>query len=87
MTSPEPGEFAVARDGEILRCPWHGWEFNLKTGKSVFNPHDVWVRSYPVAHEGGPEEEEAAAKDRIETYTVTVEDSSKDQRKVLIVEL
>ncbi len=24
------------REGEILRCPWHAWEFDLKTGEAVF---------------------------------------------------
>ena len=26
------------RSGEILRCPWHGWEFDLATGRSVVEP-------------------------------------------------
>ena len=34
----KPGEYAWAREGEILRCPWHGWEFDITTGRSVFNP-------------------------------------------------
>ena len=25
------------RDGHVM-CPWHGWEFNLKTGACAFNP-------------------------------------------------
>ncbi len=32
-----PGEFVWGRDGEILRCPWHGWEFDLETGAAVFD--------------------------------------------------
>ena len=40
-------EFKYGRDQEIIRCPWHGWEFNLKTGKSLFSDR-VRVRSYPV---------------------------------------
>jgi nitrite reductase/ring-hydroxylating ferredoxin subunit len=36
----EAGSSAVervrqVRAGEVLRCPWHGWEFDLKTGKSL----------------------------------------------------
>jgi nitrite reductase (NADH) small subunit len=37
----EVGEYLFERDGEIIRCPWHGWEFDLKTGRSIFNPHKV----------------------------------------------
>lgn len=40
-------EFNYGRDQEILRCPWHGWEFDLKTGKSLFSER-VRVRKYPV---------------------------------------
>src|SRR5690606_38390105 len=35
----KPGEYHWGREGEILRCPWHGWEFDILTGQSVFNPH------------------------------------------------
>jgi 3-phenylpropionate/trans-cinnamate dioxygenase ferredoxin subunit len=27
-----PGTFEWGRDGEILSCPWHGWEFDLLDG-------------------------------------------------------
>jgi nitrite reductase (NADH) small subunit len=40
------------REGEILRCPWHGWEFELKTGKTITDPVRR-VRSYPVIIEAG----------------------------------
>lgn len=33
-----PGVFEWGRDGEILRCPWHGWEFDLQSGKALFDP-------------------------------------------------
>lgn len=29
-------EVEWTRDGEILRCPWHAWEFDMRTGKAVF---------------------------------------------------
>ncbi len=52
MTMPsKPGEYIWGRDGEILRCPWHGWEFDITNGKSVFNPHRVRVKAYEVAVE------------------------------------
>ena len=27
----EPGKIKYTRQGEFLRCPWHGWEFNIRT--------------------------------------------------------
>ena len=31
-TAAPPGQFHWGREGEILRCPWHGWEFDLLSG-------------------------------------------------------
>jgi nitrite reductase (NADH) small subunit len=62
----------LSREGEILRCPWHGWEFDLTNGRSIFNPHRVRVRSYQVTVE--PDEDAAIDDDAaIETFPVTVE--------------
>jgi nitrite reductase/ring-hydroxylating ferredoxin subunit len=38
-------------EGHILRCPWHGWEFDIETGQSVFNPHKVRARSFETVVE------------------------------------
>jgi nitrite reductase/ring-hydroxylating ferredoxin subunit len=34
LTSPVH-VYLPGRDGEILQCPWHGWEFDLKTGEHL----------------------------------------------------
>lgn len=34
LPSP-PGQLRWGREGEILACPWHGWEFDLLTGKAL----------------------------------------------------
>ena len=67
-----PGCYDYAREGEIVRCPWHGWEFDITTGRSVFNPHKVRVRAYPVAVERAAP---AADDVRVETFPVTTERS------------
>ena len=40
------------RCGEILRCPWHGWQFDVTTGHSLFDPQGVRLREYAVRVEG-----------------------------------
>ena len=40
-------EYRYGREGEILRCPWHEWEYDIKTGESVFDPK-VRITTYPV---------------------------------------
>jgi nitrite reductase/ring-hydroxylating ferredoxin subunit len=39
-------------DGEKLECPWHGWQFDVKTGAVTFNPREK-VPTYEVRIEGG----------------------------------
>lgn len=49
-----PGqEIRLERPGEILVCPWHGWEFDLLTGCSLTQPERVRVRAYPARLEDG----------------------------------
>lgn len=31
----QAGEFIWGRENEILRCPWHGWEFDLHSGQCL----------------------------------------------------
>jgi nitrite reductase (NADH) small subunit len=37
--------------GMVLTCPWHRWQFDLKTGCSPVNPA-IQVQTYPVQIEG-----------------------------------
>jgi len=53
MESDRPGEYRLTRPGEMLRCPWHGWEFDIRTGQSWCDPEHTWVRSYQVSVEPG----------------------------------
>jgi nitrite reductase (NADH) small subunit len=45
-------DLEVVREGEIIRCPWHLWEFEIATGRCLVDPK-VRVKSYPVAVEDG----------------------------------
>src|SRR5699024_9508804 len=44
----EPHEFIYGKEGKVLSCPWHGWEFDIETGKSIFDPENYRVRTYEV---------------------------------------
>jgi nitrite reductase/ring-hydroxylating ferredoxin subunit len=89
VTSDGPYDVRVEREGEIIACPWHGWEFDLTTGRSHFNPHRVRVKDYKVTvgaavlPAGAPAadtvpacaagESDADEDPSVETYPVTVE--------------
>lgn len=72
VESSGPGEYRLARRGEIIRCPWHSWEFDIRTGRSRCDPDKVRSRQYPVsvAHGADLVEGPYAA----ETFPVQVED-------------
>jgi len=38
-------------NGQIVTCPWHGWQYDVATGKLVTNPA-VGVETYPVEVRG-----------------------------------
>ena len=82
VSSTGPGTYTYSRPGEMLRCPWHGWEFDIRTGQSWFDPAGVRVRRYNVLVEG--DERRGAAPMEpgvglaqgpfiVETYPITVE--------------
>lgn len=51
--SSNPGEIEYTRQGEIIRCPWHAWEFDIRTGQSYCDPRRFRVKAYPVSVEPG----------------------------------
>jgi nitrite reductase (NADH) small subunit len=52
MVTSQPLEYVVGLENLVLRCPWHGWEFRIDTGVSLFDPK-IRVKVYPVAVEDG----------------------------------
>ena len=95
-----PGEYTYTRRGEILRCPWHGWEFDVKTGQSWFDPVQTRVRAYPVTVETveTAEIDEGATQTNgdplaglergpytAETYDVTLENRA--EKQVIVIEI
>lgn len=45
-------DFVYGRDNEIVRCAWHGWEFDIRTGAFLVNPK-IRARTYQVSVENG----------------------------------
>lgn len=84
VTAETVGEYEWERDGRIIRCPWHNWEFDITTGESVFNPHAVRTRTFDVSVEGGCDgcspdaptfgTELRGREPPVETYDVEVQD-------------
>jgi len=51
--STTPGEIGYTKLGEIIRCPWHGWEFDIRTGQSYCDPRRFRARAYAATVEPG----------------------------------
>jgi nitrite reductase/ring-hydroxylating ferredoxin subunit len=44
--------FNYVRAGDIVRCAWHGWEFDIASGRSLVDP-EVKARTFPVEVKDG----------------------------------
>jgi nitrite reductase/ring-hydroxylating ferredoxin subunit len=51
-TTKDTGEYQVDPGREVLKCPWHGYEYDIRTGCTVFDPSRA-VPTFPVYEEGG----------------------------------
>jgi len=49
LRSERPGQFDYQPSREVIACPWHGWEFHLRTGQSWCAPEKLRVNRYAVA--------------------------------------
>ena len=67
-----PARYRYTRRGEIIRCPWHGWEYDLRTGQSWCDPVRLRVKNYPATTMPGTELVEGPYT--AETFEVAVED-------------
>ncbi len=72
VTAARPGEYVRSREGELVKCPWHGWMFDIRTGQSWCGPERLAVRRFEVSVEPGAALVEGPFV--AETYPVSVED-------------
>lgn len=70
--SDVPGQYRLERPGEFVRCPWHGWEFEIKSGQSYCDPTSVRVRTFDAKVEPGADLVKGPYV--AETFTVSIED-------------
>ena len=52
LPADEPYTYTYGMEGQVLRCAWHGIEFDVHTGRSLVDPK-LRARTYPVAVEDG----------------------------------
>jgi 3-phenylpropionate/trans-cinnamate dioxygenase ferredoxin subunit len=74
LRSDGPGHYDHRPDQALVRCPWHGWEFDIATGQSWFDPQRKRVRSYRVSVEPPAAGARVPGPYVAERYEVTVED-------------
>lgn len=52
MLPSPPGEFRYGLEGRVLICPWHRWEFDLATGKTLYGLSKQRLVAYEVRVRG-----------------------------------
>ena len=81
MKGPEPGQYEIKRRGEIIRCPWHGYEFDITNGEFIIDSSKIRSMTYEVSIESSDdigeliECEFGDTNPEADTYPVSVEDS------------
>lgn len=86
VVSDGPGNARLVREGEVLKCPWHAWEYDIRTGQSWYQAAKPRARRYPVHVEPGrsllvTREEELADSGYVkgpfvaETYPVALDEA------------
>jgi nitrite reductase/ring-hydroxylating ferredoxin subunit len=53
VRSKRPGEWELDSSRKFLVCPWHGWEFDVETGHSWFDPNRMKARPFSIDVESG----------------------------------
>jgi nitrite reductase/ring-hydroxylating ferredoxin subunit len=78
LDSERPGDYRYEEGRYLLECPWHGWEFDMATGQSWFDPKRTRVRRYPVAVQKVDTDRTAGELQpgpyRVESFPVAVEE-------------
>jgi nitrite reductase (NADH) small subunit len=49
----EPGTLVYGLEGRVLRCPWHGWEYDIATGEALYGVDKRKLATFAVAIDNG----------------------------------
>lgn len=60
VSTDDVGRYETEPGREILKCPWHGYEYDIRTGRTVFDPSRC-LQTFPVREEDGNVTVELAA--------------------------
>jgi nitrite reductase (NADH) small subunit len=53
LVAAAPHEYVYGRAGLVIRCPWHGWEFDIESGRSLLEPDRAGLRTYRITQQDG----------------------------------
>lgn len=80
--SSEPGDVRFDASKKLITCPWHGWEFDVKTGQSYFNPRLRARRFQVESRQGTRSRTISKAKPRSAFRVLTRRRSSRCRRRM-----
>jgi nitrite reductase/ring-hydroxylating ferredoxin subunit len=46
--APNVGEIVYERENEMIQCPWHRFQFDVKTGCSLYHNDTMKIKKYHV---------------------------------------
>jgi 3-phenylpropionate/trans-cinnamate dioxygenase ferredoxin subunit len=55
VESRGPGDLTFSPTPDMVSCPWHGWEFQIRTGQSWCEPERLRIADYPIGVRSGRE--------------------------------
>jgi nitrite reductase/ring-hydroxylating ferredoxin subunit len=52
LTAATPDGMELDEAVPVIACPWHGWEYDVRTGTAIWDSH-YRLRTYPVSVTNG----------------------------------
>lgn len=53
IVSDQEGVMDLDENTPVIICPWHGWEFEARTGRAAWGESPYKLKTYPVKIEAG----------------------------------